>query len=104
MVARQEVMRQRPIFQHLDRAHGLTERQMKLTDLFSRVMRPHHPGEIETAAGLATRFGNHAGSKAADRSSMAELVRLLKEAADAQDDRWPARSDTRPNHHSIIQK
>ena len=57
---------------------------MKLTDLFSRAMRPHYPGEVEAAARLATRFGNHPGSKAADRSSMAELVRLLKEADDAQ--------------------
>ena len=56
---------------------------MKLTDLFSRIRRPHHPGEIE-ASRLATRFGNHIGSETADRSSMAELVRLLKEADEAQ--------------------
>jgi hypothetical protein len=58
---------------------------MKLTDLFSRARRrPHHADKIETATRLAAGFDNNAGSEVIDRSSMAELVRLLKEAEDAQ--------------------
>ncbi len=52
-----------------------TEREMKLTDLFSRARRrAHYPDRIEAPAPLV----------AADRSSMADLVRLLKEADEAQ--------------------
>jgi hypothetical protein len=58
---------------------------MKLTDLFSRARRrPHRADEIQTAARLAADFDSRAGSEVTDRSSMAELVRLLKEAEDAQ--------------------
>ena len=58
-----------------------TEREMKLTDLFSRATRrARYPNEIEAPAGL----GNELGNGAPDRSSMADLVRLLKEADDAQ--------------------
>jgi len=51
---------------------------MKLTDLFSRARRRAHdfPDETETPVGP--------GRDSADRSSMADLVRLLKEADDAQ--------------------
>jgi hypothetical protein len=58
---------------------------MKLTDLFSRAKRrPHHAVKIETAARLAAGFDSNVGREVTDRSSMAELVRLLKEAEDAQ--------------------
>ncbi len=54
---------------------------MKLTDLFlSARRRSHHAGEIEASA----RLGNRVGNDLTDRSSMAELVRLLKEADDTQ--------------------
>jgi hypothetical protein len=58
---------------------------MKLTDLFSRARRwAHHVDEIETPARLGNRLGNGLGNDVTDRSSMADLVRLLKEADDAQ--------------------
>jgi hypothetical protein len=59
-----------------------TEQQMKLTDLFFSRARKRAPstGGIETPS----RVGNRAGSDMIDRSSMADLVRLLKEADDAQ--------------------
>ena len=57
------------------------ERAMKLADLFSRARRrANYPDEIEAPA----RRGKDPGHGAADRSSMADLVRLLKEADDAQ--------------------
>jgi hypothetical protein len=50
---------------------------MKLTDLFRRDRRrTNHPDDIPASARL--------GSDGADRSSMADLVRLLKEADEAQ--------------------
>jgi len=51
---------------------------MKLTDLFSRARRrrARYPDKIEAPARL--------GNDGADHSSMADLVRLLKEADDAQ--------------------
>jgi len=50
---------------------------MKLTELFSRAKRRMpYTDEIETPAPV--------GHDVADRSSMADLVRLLKEADDAQ--------------------
>jgi hypothetical protein len=50
---------------------------MKLTDLFWRTRRrTNHPDDIPPPA--------HRGGDGADRSSMADLVRLLKEADDAQ--------------------
>jgi hypothetical protein len=60
-----------------------TGREMKLTDLFSRARkRAHYPNEIEVPARL--------GNDAVDRSSMADLVRLLKEAEDEGSSRQPA--------------
>jgi hypothetical protein len=56
---------------------------MKLTDLFSRARkRAHYHDEIEVPARL--------GNDAVDRSSMADLVRLLKEAEDEGSSRQPA--------------
>ncbi len=51
---------------------------MKLTDLFflRAARRAPYTGEIETSA--------RGGRDVSDRSSMADLVRLLKEADDAQ--------------------
>lgn len=49
---------------------------MRLTDLFSRTRKRARYPEVEALA----RVGNGA----ADHSSMADLVRLLKEADDAQ--------------------
>jgi hypothetical protein len=67
-----------------------TEQEMKLTNLFRRARRRAlYPNEIEAPPG----FGNGlVGNHMADRSSMADLVRLLKEADDAQggDGRQPA--------------
>ena len=64
-----------------------TEREMKLTDLFSRARKrahdPDYSDEIEAPARL--------GHDSADRSSMADLVRLLREADAAQNG-----SGTRP--------
>ena len=60
-----------------------TGREMKLTDLFSRARkRAHYHNEIEVPARL--------GNDAVDRSSMADLVRLLKEAEDEGSSRQPA--------------
>jgi hypothetical protein len=55
---------------------------MKLTDLFfpRATRRAPYAAETDTRA----RVGNHAGNDVTDRSSMADLVRLLKEADDAQ--------------------
>jgi hypothetical protein len=58
---------------------------MKLTDLIWRARKPQqHADEIEAAGRLAANFGNRPGSDMTDRSSMADLVRLLKEVDDAQ--------------------
>ncbi len=58
---------------------------MKLTDLFlSARRRSHHAGEIEASARLGSHVGNRMGNELTDRSSMADLVRLLKEADDTQ--------------------
>jgi hypothetical protein len=65
--------------------HQPTEQEMKLTNLFWRARRrAPYPGEVKAPPGL--------GNDMADRSSMADLVRLLKEAEDAQgsDGRQPA--------------
>jgi hypothetical protein len=70
----------------LEGAHATTEREMKLTELFSRArQRAHYNDESEAPA-------RHGGNDVVDRSSMADLVRLLKEADDAQrgDGRQPA--------------
>jgi len=54
---------------------------MKLTDLLSRARwRAHHSDERD----VPTRSGTRLGDDLTDRSSMAELARLLKEADEAQ--------------------
>src|SRR3974377_423043 len=66
--------------------HRPAEREMKLTNLFSRARgRARYPDEIKAPARLGKDVGNDRGNGAADRSSMADLVRLLKEADDAQE-------------------
>jgi hypothetical protein len=70
---------------------------MKLTDLFWRARRrAPYPNEVDASArlgnGRGAGLGNDIGSGLADRSSMADLVRLLQEADEAQrgDGRQPA--------------
>jgi hypothetical protein len=69
----------------LEGGHAPTEREMKLTQLFSRArQRAHYHNESQAPARHGGRVGNHPGNDVVDRSSMADLVRLLKEADDAQ--------------------
>jgi hypothetical protein len=76
-------MRKKLVGTNTSGARRPTGRKMKLTDLFSRARkRAHYHNEIEVPARL--------GNDAVDRSSMADLVRLLKEAEDEGSSRQPA--------------